>query len=151
MVQLAGEYKMNIKKIISIALLAITIILLVFYFSFKLGYEEGERKANTFTRLMVSTTALIQILENIDNQDKVENIAKSFLIDKLYDMMSAHELNYYPIESSQEYKARKMAKRVVQLMQENHLALFDLTQPDMNAERIVKYVKNNLEPFAQGG
>ena len=125
------------------ALLAIT-----FYFSFELGYKAGEEKSNSFSRILVSTSAYVQILENIKNQQRVKQLTKYYLVDSLYDAISAQKLNYMPITDHQEQQSRKLAGKIIKLTKENNIDLFKLDQNPVMAKWLIDYVDKNLQEYA---
>jgi hypothetical protein len=140
---------MMINKKTSYFMMAIILAIAVtFYFSFKLGYKAGEEKSNSFSRILVSTSAYIQILENIENPQKVKQLAKYYLVDSLYDAISAQELNYMPITTHQEQQSRKLAGRIIKLNKDNNIDLFKLDQNPVMAKWLIDYVDKNLQEYA---
>lgn len=142
-------------KNISYILIILAFLAMFFYFSFKAGYEEGRQSQNTFSRLMLNTTVLTNILEfNEKNEDqKIKDYARYFLIDNLFETINSYNWQYLPIDEYQERKMQKNFTQVLKLMKEYNFDLFEKIKqsPDIptSSDFYINRVKENLEKLAQ--
>jgi len=125
-------------------LVFLTSIIVTNYFSFKAGQDIVEYKANRFTHIIVGSGYFLDILENIDNKEKIQEITELALIDKLFQGLSAYKLEAMPITEHQAMQAKNLIHRVKLLLEQKKIHLFE----KRNSNQIVSYVADNIDAFS---
>jgi hypothetical protein len=142
------------KKIIYLVVLLVLAVA-IFFYSFKLGYQQGREQTNSFENLLNTNSALVNILELSEKNEiqKVKDVTKFFLINNLFAIINSYKHEAMPISTPQAYRAKADAIKVLQIMEQYSLNLYEKNQVYPGAfptnEYFNNYVKENLEQFAQ--